>query len=216
MSESTINVREEAQRFINALHALCPSRNYLSQYLLMIPKEYPTIYDLFPEFLSDVEIRENLKNALGLEYGYQVNVIGDGLAQHLRIFLLKLFDLMESSVVRYSLRSLLGVTDEALFNPRLEWIKSKLVGIKSGTNDGPNIIKFLQVLSTTEEPYAQWRSTEELRAKLKKTDEEFKRSLKLAEDLLFVQREDKGVKQGYTLGPDLKKYLAVVKEIIET
>jgi len=216
MSQTTINVREATQSLVNALHALCPSRNYLSQYLLMIPREYPTVYDLFPEFLSDVGIREDLRNALKLDYGYQVNPTSDGLAYHLRSFLAKLFDLMEMPEVRDSLCSLLGVTDEALFNPRLEWIKAKLGGVKSEEKDGPAVIKILQVLSMTEEPYAFWRSVEDLRAKLRRTDDEVERVLALCQHLYFIQREDKGGKLGYTLAPELRKYIHIVKEIIES
>jgi len=214
MSETVINVRQEAQRFVNALHALCPSRNYFSQYLLMIPKEYPTIYDLFPEFLSDEEIRNDLKNAFGLEYAYQVNVIGDKLAYHFRNFLVRFLDIMESGDVRNSLCRLLGVSNEALLNPRLEWIKSRLEGIKSERSIGPIVVEILKILLMTDEPYPQWRSTEDLRKKLGKTADEVERGLKLAEDIWLVVSEQKGGRAGYSLSPDLKKYIVIVKETI--
>jgi hypothetical protein len=215
VSETVINVREETQNLINALHALSPSRNYLIQYLLMLPKEYPTVYDLFPEFLSDIETRESLRNAFGLEYASQVNPVFDRLAYHLRNFLGKLFDLMESRETRDALCNLLGVTDEALFNPRLEWIKAKLDGIRSESRDGPTMIKILQILATTEEPFAHWRSIEDLRTRLKKTEGEIMRSLTLSQDLSLIRRETKGNKDGCCLDPELLSHLDVVKQILE-
>lgn len=209
-------MRDELQKLVNTLNALCPSRNYISQYLLLVPKDYPTIHDLFPEFLSDVEVREDLKKILGIDYGYQVSASGDTLSNHLRNFLFKLFDLMENPTLRESLCKLLGVSDNALFNPRLEWIRARVNGVKSDKKDGPTSIKILQVLASTEEPYEYWRLNEDLRKKVGGEDEQYKKSLKLCEDLYLVTTQSQAGKPGYVLSNELIKYLDTVKEIIES
>lgn len=204
------------QKLVNVLTALCPSRNYFSQYLLLIPKGYPTMYDFFPEFLSNADVREELRNVLGLEYAYQVSPNSDKLAYHLRSFLFKLFDLMEDPTLRQSMSKLLGISEDALFNPRLEWIRSRINGMKSDNKDGPTGIKILRVLASTEEPYPRWREEDDLRKKVGGEDDQYKKSFKLCENLYLITRQQQGAKMGYRFSDELMKYSETVKEIVES
>jgi hypothetical protein len=213
MSQEPINASQELQKFINALHAICPSRSTFAQYLLLLPKNYPLLYDMFPEFLTDQEYRDNLGIALGLDYGSQIRCLPTQLGYCLRDFVSRLFDLMEKPEVRNSFCKILGLSDDALFNPRLEWIRARIEAVKSDDKDGPAIQKILRILALTEEPYPHWRATDDLEKKAELPRESYNRSLRFCQELYFIQSESHNG-SGYVLSLELRKYISTLKECL--
>lgn len=55
--QENIEVKEHAENMAKAIQALMPSRNYIVQFLAMLPADFPTVFDAFPELLKDNQTR---------------------------------------------------------------------------------------------------------------------------------------------------------------
>lgn len=130
--ENEIRLPPELKRHMNnlfeALLALCPSRNYLSQFLSFLPGEYPALYDSFPEFLADRELRNEMQSLLNLQYGptieIQPNSFGDKLGHLITTILDLLNDDQMLGAWANFLQNVRGNTPIA--NPLKEWNIMKL------------------------------------------------------------------------------------------
>lgn len=164
MSAPVIEVREEVERFLAAVHALLPSSNYLSQYLFTMPKDYPTMYDFFPEFLADPVLRDRMGKVFGVEYASNISLRYDLLGAHYATFMGQIFRFLEIQELRAALCDLLGISDSVLLHPRKEWMRAIIEGFKADKEKGPVILQTLKILSETREPFTYWRGKEDLRA----------------------------------------------------
>lgn len=216
---SEINVNEELWKLINALMAITPSRNYIAQYIAMMPMDYPSTYDMFPEFLLTSDLRESLGRILGIAYGAEVNIISDSaqFAYNFRSFLERIFALFESSDIRQKISVLTGASDDAIPNPRKEWVEIRLKGIISIPNQGKQTMRTLRLISESLEPAAGWRSFNDLVKLLQLNENEVRRII----DLLMYKyrliiRDDRGGKEGYRLADDVSRYGESIRQIAES
>ena len=76
------DIKEHLNNIVNAIYALLPTRNYVSQLLELLPKDYVKMVDAYPELFKDEEVRDRLKDVFGIEIGENV-MIGRGLAHSL-------------------------------------------------------------------------------------------------------------------------------------
>lgn len=76
-------LKKHLNNLFNALIALCPTRNYISQFLMVLPEEYATMYDSFPEFLNDKLFRGQLQAILGLLLGPKIQYLPNSFAEKL-------------------------------------------------------------------------------------------------------------------------------------
>lgn len=216
---SEINVKEHLWNLLNALAALTPSRNYVAQYIAMMPMDYPFTYDMFPEFLSTPELRGSLGRILGISYGADVNVVSDSamFAYNFRGFLERIFNFFENSEIRQKISALTGVSDDAIPNPRKEWIEHRLKGVKSIPNQGPHAIRIFRLILESLEPAAGWRSFQSL-VKLLKLDEGEVRQIinLLVSKYRLVVADHRGGKEGYRLADDLNRYSELIRQITES
>ncbi len=124
---STIELKKHFNNLINALTAICPTRNYISQFLLALPEEYALMYDSFPEFLSDKLFRSQLQYALGLTIGSEIQSLPDSFAKNL-IELIKLtFKIFNNDKWLPIWNDFLGdIRSDKIPNPFQEWILAKI------------------------------------------------------------------------------------------
>ena len=71
------DIKEHLNNLVNALYALSPTRNYVLQLLALLPRDYPKMVDAYPELFKDEEVRNRLKDVLGIRIGENVEVGSD-------------------------------------------------------------------------------------------------------------------------------------------
>lgn len=76
------DIKEHLNNLVNALYALSPTRNYVLQLLELLPRDYPKMVDAYPELFKDEEVRDRLKEILGIRISENVEV-GSGLAENI-------------------------------------------------------------------------------------------------------------------------------------
>jgi len=71
-------LKEHLNNLINAIYAFSPTRNYVLQLLELLPKDYVTMAEAYPELFKDEKSRQMLKDILGIKIGEKVE-LGYGL-----------------------------------------------------------------------------------------------------------------------------------------
>jgi len=214
---SEINTKEEMLKLVNALSALCPSYNYCSQYIQMLPMDYPSTYDMFPEFLSTPEIRKFLEDILGITYGANVDLSSYGgvaFAYNLKGFVERIFSFLEDPNIRKRLSELTGASEDIIPNPRKEWIEVRLKGVSLIPTVGPHAIRIITLLLESLEPAEGWRSFTEL-VKLLRLDEKQTREIinLLVSKYRLIIPDNRSGREGYRLADDLKRYSEIIREM---
>jgi hypothetical protein len=76
------DMKEHLDNLINAIYALSPTRNYVLQFLELLPRDYPKMMDAYPNLFKDEEVRDRLKDVFGITISEDVEV-GHGLGRKL-------------------------------------------------------------------------------------------------------------------------------------
>lgn len=76
------DMKEHLNNLLNAIYALSPTRNYVLQFLELLPRDYPKMMDAYPNLFKDEEIRDRLKDVFGITISEDVEV-GRGLGSKL-------------------------------------------------------------------------------------------------------------------------------------
>ncbi|MEM4447255.1 MAG: hypothetical protein QW328_07145 [Nitrososphaerota archaeon] len=214
MSES-VNVKEHMLNLINALANLSPSRNILSQLILLLPEDLATVERSYQEAVSN-EAKAILRS-LGVKFGDKVERTENSFATELYKHIHRIFDWLDNehlymrcidyggvlyrevrdkmSEVRSSLAKLTGVHIDLIPNPYLEWAKLVLKKL-SQTYGQSKIIGFLKALlahdSFRDEDYRRenWqRFLDEVRTEIGANPAEFEEILRFTvmreEELLY-------------------------------
>lgn len=71
-------LKKHLNNIVDAFYALSPTRNYVLQLLEILPEDYVTLVDAYPELFKDEETRQRLKDILGIAIGEKVEP-GSGL-----------------------------------------------------------------------------------------------------------------------------------------
>jgi hypothetical protein len=133
------NLKDHLTNLINALTNLSPSRNIISQLILLTPEDQATLNNSFPE-VNISEFREVLR-AMGIVFGDKIECVKDSFAETIIKLIDKTFDWLDDEYiyfyfdrysdiriakmdnVRPSLAKLTGPHIDLIPNPYLEWIK---------------------------------------------------------------------------------------------
>lgn len=120
-------LKKHLNNIINALIALCPTRNYISQFLMVLPEEYATMYDSFPEFLSDPQFRSQLQTILGLTIGPKIQYSSNSFAEKLVNIIEFTFKTFENQAWLQEWNEFLKeVRDDKVPNVVEEWVSVKI------------------------------------------------------------------------------------------
>ena len=178
--ELSINeLKKHLNNLINALIALCPTRNYISQFLLALPEEYATMYDSYPEFLIDRVFREQLQTVLGLELGPKIQYTHNSFAEkliNLIEFVFKIF--IEDKWLQAWNDFLKDVRNDRIPNLFQEWVLAKMQVAIQDPVYGKNGFMILKVIFEDQ----LYRQTSDVPGSQSNT--KFNRGVKL-DDLIF-------------------------------
>lgn len=178
---STTELKKHFTNLINALIAICPTRNYITQFLMYLPEEYSLMYDSFPEFLTDKLFRGQFQYALGLTIGPEINYLPNSFAQNLIKLIQLTFDLFNSEEWPTRWNELLGeIRSEKISNPLQEWIMAKTNLAIQDPIHGKYNFKILKILHENQPP--NYNSDEEGGLQ---TNKQLEKGIKM-EDLLSI------------------------------
>ncbi len=191
-------LKEHLANLLNALTNLSPSRNLISQLILLLPKDLAIVEHSYPE-LTTASAKEILQ-LLGIKFGDQVRR-EKGFAEALYLHIHKTFDWLDNELVyhrsgqvvkeldvRSEFAKLLDIDQRNLPNPYMEWAKLVLRKL-SNEQLGRKVINFIRMLLSHEsieiynsdlrEP-SQWDTFEkEVTEKLKVNPAEFEELCRL-------------------------------------
>jgi len=202
MSES-VSVKEHMLNLINALANLSPSRNIISQLIMLLP-ETPAVVERSYQEVASHDARAVLKS-LGVKFGDKVEITENSFAEALHRHIHKIFDWLDNEYlymeydfygrygvvemckkmdeVRSSLAKLTGVHIDRIPNPYLEWAALVLKKLSTQYSQS-KIFGFLKALlahdSFRDRDYKResWqRFLDEVRTKIGADPAEFKEIL---------------------------------------
>ena len=136
------DLKEHLINLLNALTNLSPSRNLISQFILLLPKDLTTIEYSYPEF-NEPEAQKIL-NLLGIKFNEQVIRDSGSFAEALYKHEHKLFDWFDEEAVRIEVAKVLDMSLDSVPNPYKEWAKKVLTKFAEMPN-GNKILRFLKM-----------------------------------------------------------------------
>jgi len=141
----SVDVKEHVRTLIEALTNLSPSRNLISQFILLLPKASSIAERSYPEITSSAEAKSLMKQHFGVEFGDTVKRTDGSFSEALYKQIHKIFDQLANEEIRSSLAKLSDVAVDSIPNPYGEWVKLVLKKLSSRP-DGSKIIDFLRML----------------------------------------------------------------------
>lgn len=205
---SEINVKEHLNNLIEAVIALSPSRNYITQFFVVSPMDYPTLYDAYPEILKDEEMRKVLVQAFSMSMGQNIEIRG-GLGYDLVNFINSIFSKLENEEIRSALDEFLkDVRKESIPNLRREWIELRLKGVVMEPTYGRDSLRILKLLAETKEPFEYRCDLEDL---ISKTGIDEARMRRIGDLLMakfrLIEKDDRAGKEGYSIPYSMRALL---------
>lgn len=203
-----INIKEHLNNLIEALMALSPSRNYITQFFMVSPMDYPTLYDAYPQILKDEEMRNILVQAFEVSMGANIE-LRRGLGYDIVNFVSTIFSRLENEQIRNALNEFLkDVRREPIPNLRREWVELRLKGVALEPTYGRDSLRILKLLAETKEPYEYRCDFEDM---ISKTGIDEARMRRIVDLLIakfrLIERDDRAGKEGYRIPYNLTAYL---------
>jgi len=140
-----VDVKEHVRTLMDALTNLSPSRNLISQFILLLPKASSTVERSYLEIASSAEAKSLMKQHFGVEFGDTVKRADGSFSEALYKQIHKIFDQLANEEVRSSLAKLSDVAVGSIPNPYAEWVKLVLKKL-STRPDWSKIIEFFRML----------------------------------------------------------------------
>lgn len=152
MAEDVGDFKKQLLNFVNALIAISPSRNYVTQFLYLIRAngsiDYRIVEEAYPDIVKDGYIREAFAKIFGINFTDKVSLNTDGYGYHLTDFIFEAFKLFEDLEFRAKVSTILkDEFPEGIPNLAKEWLEVRLEGLKSEPNYGKNSIKTLKEIA---------------------------------------------------------------------
>jgi len=135
--------REHLMNLLNALTNLSPSRNILSQFILMTPNDFQVLECSYPELMSKDGM--SILLLLGIEINGTVSRSRGGFAEVLFKQIHEVFEWLDDEEIRSRLAKLLDIPLSSMPNPYAEWVECVLQKL-SQKSYGPIVIKLLNAL----------------------------------------------------------------------
>jgi len=142
--------KRQLLNFVNALIAISPSRNYVTQFLYLIKTnknnvDYGIVEEAYPDIVKDDYMREAFAKIFGISFTEKISLNTNGYGHHLTDFISEAFKLFEDSEFRAKVSTILkNEFPEGIPNLAREWLEVRLEGLKSEPNYGQNSIKILK------------------------------------------------------------------------
>ena len=141
--------KKQLLNFVNALIAISPSRNYVTQFLYFIRTngsvEYRIAEEAYPDIVKNDYTREAFAKIFSINFTDKISLNTGGYGYHLTDFISEAFKLFEDSEFRAKVSSILkDEFPEGIPNLAREWLEVRLEGLQSEPNYGQNSIKTLK------------------------------------------------------------------------
>jgi hypothetical protein len=141
--------KKQLLNFVNALVAISPSRNYVTQFLYLIRMngnvDYRILEDAYPDIVKDGYVREAFAKIFGISFTDKVSLNINSYSYFLTDFIGQAFKLFEDPEFKAKVSSLLKEEfPEGIPNLAKEWLEVRLEGLKPEPNYGQNSIKTLK------------------------------------------------------------------------
>ena len=207
MSESQeASVKEDFKNLIKAIYALLPSRNMVSQLIMLLPLREEALEELFPEVTKDVEYWEIFKAALGLHKSYSGDIEASSystIAGALRKFIDRIFEFLSDEKNRAAISSLLG---ELVPNAEREWLEVRVKAVLKNPSIGSLAKNVLMLL-------AENRSIniKELPSKLNISEQELKQCIYVLQNLKLIEVSGENVSLPYRVR---ERYISYIKKLL--
>lgn len=220
-----IEVKEHAGNIAKAIQALMPSRNYIVQFLTMLPADFPTLYNSFPELMGDEKTRKALEMAFGVTFGERVQVQDYAkLGYILNDFHSRIFKALESKDVAQGLSHLIETDEKNILNPMSEWLELRLQGLAIEPNYGKeagNVLRTVKKIGVEKnKQYPVYEASSAQIAKVGNVNEsrihyviDLLLKYKLVEKVGVVEEGQK--KEGIRFVDDLKAYADMVDIVLK-
>jgi len=155
--EEEIKVEQHFQKLLEALSAISPASNLLSQFLFLLPERASTLLRRYPELMEERE--EEILSLFGLKYDEKglIDVASSGVSSnfgyYLKYLMREIFKQLSKEEGRKSFLKLLGQSEEEFrkIDPLRMWIDIVLKYLKEAN---PKALKVLNriVLRFKEKP----------------------------------------------------------------
>jgi len=141
--------KKQLLNFVNALIAISPSRNYITQFLYLVringSIDYRIAEEAYPDIVKDDYTREAFAKIFGINFTDKISLDTNGYGYYLTDFINEIFKLFENPDFRAKVSSILkDEFPEGIPNLAREWLEVRLEGLRSEPTYGQNSIKILK------------------------------------------------------------------------
>jgi hypothetical protein len=204
-----VEVRKQLLNFVNALIALAPSRNYVTQFLYLVKIngsiDYRILEEAYPDIVKDEYVRDSFAKAFGISFKDKVYLESGKFGDFLVGFIDRVLQLFEDPEFRSKINSLLKEEyPQGVPNLAQEWLEVRLKGLSSEPTYGKIAIKVLREMVRV-----QRAKMEELEKSLSMSRGEVIEATNLLK-LYGLVKEDP---YGFTPSESLRKYPQVLEGI---
>jgi len=199
-------INEDLKTLIKAIYALLPSRNLVSQLIMLLPLSEDAIQELYPEITEDVEYWETLSIALGLQKDYKGEIATsyyNTIAYALREFINRIFEILRDEKTRAAISALLG---ELVPNAEREWLEVRIKAALKEPSIGTVAKKILMLL--TESPSI---TIKEIPSKLNIGEQELKHCIYVLRNLKLIEVSDENISLPYHVR---ERYIPYIKKLL--
>jgi hypothetical protein len=142
-------IRKQLSNFVNALIAIAPSRNYVTQFLYLVKMnvsiDYRILEDAYPDIVKDEYIRESFAKAFGVSFKDKVTLESGKYGESLANFVDKVLQLFEDTEFRSKVSLLLkDEYPQGIPNLAQEWLEVRLKGLSTEPTYGKLALKVLR------------------------------------------------------------------------
>jgi len=140
---------KQLSNFVNALIAIAPSRNYITQFLYIVKMngsiDYRILEEAYADIVKDEYTREAFAKAFGVSFTDKVSLEREKYGWFLTEFIDKVFQLFEEPEFRSKVGALLrDEYPQGIPNLAEEWLYVRVKGLSSEPTYGENAIKVLK------------------------------------------------------------------------
>ncbi|AGB31694.1 hypothetical protein C488_14547 [Natrinema pellirubrum DSM 15624] len=129
--------KENLAQLFEAMNALAPTRNYVSQMVQLLPQERRQMRHAYPDLFEQMETQQFLNNGFGLQIDEEeVSTSYQGTADQIESIVGDVMEFFGDDNRRQALEEYL---DEEIPNPRKEWLDHRIKMAVSEPNYGEEI-----------------------------------------------------------------------------
>lgn len=207
-NQKKASIKEDLKTLIKAIYALMPSRNIVSQLIMLLPLREENIEELFPEAIEDIEYWDIFRTGLGLSKSYRGDIevySYSTLAGILKDFINRVFEVLRDERSRAAISSLLG---EIVPNMEREWLDVRVKAVLRNPAISNVAKKILMLLVETQNV-----NIKELSRKLNISENDVKQCIYVLRNLKLIDISGDNVSLSLPYGIR-ERYISYIKKLL--